>query len=60
MADELVAKARLYLAQAKADESRIPEVSVKMNELSIQMTKYKKELLLIEKTWDEIEFKYGN
>jgi DNA repair ATPase RecN len=57
--DEAVAKARLYVSQAEADPSRILEVQKKLNELSTQLARYKKELTLIKQDWDEIKFEYG-
>jgi hypothetical protein len=55
---EAVAKAKLYVSQAKADPSRILEVQDKLNKLSSQMATYKKELTLIKQDWDEIKWDY--
>lgn len=56
---EALAKARLYMSQAKDDPSRIPEVEKKLNELSFHLARYKKELTLINQDWDEIKFEHG-
>ncbi len=56
---EAVAKAKLYVSQAKANPTLVGKVKVKLRDLSDQLTRYKEELLLIEQDWDEISFEYG-
>lgn len=60
MTEEALAKARLFKSQAEADPSRIPEIELKFEKLLFQMAKYKQELALIKKDWDDISFEYGS